>query len=424
VARARRGPGNRRLLAPLLVLIVAALALGLSASAIAASGGASAQSGVKRHRISHRGRAAALGGRGMWVWELGSSNGGNVASIIAQAKHYGVSTLMIKSGDGTTAWSQFNPQLVAALHANGLRACAWQYVYGNHPVTEAQVGAAAVRAGANCLLIDAESEYEGKYVQAQTYIQKLRSLIGQNFPLALAGFPYMDFHPGFPYSVFLGPGGAQYNAPQMYWKDIGTTVDAVYAHTYAYNRLYQRPIFPLGQVYNGPPARQIRRFRQVSFAYGANGVSWWDWQEAPLGAWQAISQPAGPITGYGSYDLYATLGVGAAGDVVVWAQEHLVSAGEAITIDGAFGPKTQAAVEAFQIAQGLAPTGIIDTPTWQALLRYSPVHVKWVVRRHKLTATAAAAGLRLVPKSASLRAKRYEIPRSFGSGAPSAQTAR
>jgi hypothetical protein len=360
----------------------------------------------------------------MWIWELSSSNGGNLASIIAQAKRYGVSTLMIKSGDGTTAWSQFNAPLVGALHAHGLRACAWQYVYGNHPAIEAEVGAAAVRDGADCLLIDAESQYEGKYVQAQTYIQKLRSLIGSRFPVALAGFPYLDFHPGFPYSVFLGPRGAQYNAPQMYWKDIGTTVDAVYAHTYAYNRLYERPIFPLGQVYNNPPARQIHRFRQVSFAYGATGVSWWDWQEAPQGAWQAISQPAGPIKGYVAWDLDATLGLGAAGDVVVWAQEHLVSAGQQIVIDGAFGPKTQAAVEVFQGQHGLPVTGIVDTPTWQTLLRYAPAHVKWVVRRHKLTATAAAAGFRPVPKSASLRAKGYEIPRSVGAGRPAAHATR
>ena len=78
-------------------------------------------------------------------------------------------------------------------------------------------------------MIDAEGEYEGKYVSAQTYIQGLRHLIGSRFPVALAGLPYVDYHPAFPYSVFLGPGGAKYNAPQMYWTDIGTSVDRVYA---------------------------------------------------------------------------------------------------------------------------------------------------------------------------------------------------
>ena len=63
------------------------------------------------------------------------------------------------------------------------------------------------------------------------YIARLRKLIGNGFPVGLAGFPYIDYHLSFPYSVFLGPNGAQYNLPQMYWADIGTTVsDRVLTH--------------------------------------------------------------------------------------------------------------------------------------------------------------------------------------------------
>ena len=153
-----------------------------------------------------KGVADLFAGRGMWIGYVSASNGGNLSSIIAEAKARGISTLMIKSGDGTNVWSQSNPTLVSTLHAAGLRVCAWQYVYGNHPLLEAQVGAAAVKDGADCLLIDAEVEYEGKYVPAQTYITQLRTLIGANFPVALAGFPYVDYHPAFPYLVFLGPG--------------------------------------------------------------------------------------------------------------------------------------------------------------------------------------------------------------------------
>ena len=72
-------------------------------------------------------------------------------------------------------WSQFNSTVVQELHASGLHVCAWQYVYGNHPRQEANVGATAVNDGADCLIIDAESEYEGKYVAAQSYITQLRS---------------------------------------------------------------------------------------------------------------------------------------------------------------------------------------------------------------------------------------------------------
>ncbi len=412
-------PGRRRLPA---MGLAALLALTLSASALAASGGTGigGRTQTKHRPVRHVAHAAGnpLAGRGMWIWMLGSSNGGNVASIVAQAHRFGVTTLMIKSGDGSSVWSQFNAPLVSALHANGLRVCAWQYVYGTNPVPEAQVGAAAAHDGADCLIIDAESEYEGKYVQAQAYMQKLRSLIGSSYPLALAGFPYVDYHPGFPYSVFLGPSGAQYNVPQMYWKDIGTTVDAVYAHTFAYNRIYQRPIFPLGQVFQNPPAQQIHRFRQLSRTYGTANVSWWDWQESTGGNWKAISQPVGRLRGSAVVASYARIGQGAAGDVVVWAQEHLVSAGQKITIDGHFGPKTRLAVTSFQTAHGLPASGAVDQATWQALLRYAPARVKWAVRNRHLSATAAAAGAAFVPRSATMHARGYEIPRSLGAGKP------
>jgi hypothetical protein len=354
----------------------------------------------------------------MWIWVLSQSNGGNLASIIATAKRYGISTLMIKSGDGSSTWSQFSPQVVSTLHAAGLRVCAWQYVYGTHPISEAYVGASAVHNGANCLLIDAESQYEGRYVQAQAYITQLRKLIGGGFPVALAGFPYMDYHPAFPYSVFLGPGGAQYNVPQMYWVDIGTTVDGVYTHTYAYNRIYQRSIFPLGQVYNNPPSSQVVRFRQLSRVYGARGVSWWDWQEATLAGWRALSRSAGPAKGVTASRTWATIGRGWKGDLVVWAQEHLVSAGYKIRIDGGYGPQTVSAVQSFQSAHGLPLDGVVGQATWQALLRYRPARVRWTAGGARAARAAGVTSAMQVPASAYLRAKRDEIPGSLGAGRP------
>ena len=366
----------------------------------------------------------------MWIWELPYVEGGNVSRIIAGARRNGVGTLMIKSSDGITFWSsQFTRQLVAALHRAGLKVCAWQYVYGNHPVTEAYMGADAVHEGADCLLIDAESEYEGKYVAAQTYIQRLRDLIGANYPVALAGFPYVDFHPAFPYSVFLGPGGAQYNAPQMYWRDIGTTVDGVFAHTYDYNAIYGRPIYPLGQLYGSPPAHQIVRFRQLSRLYGAPNVSWWDWQEATGADWTALSRPVGTLPGYVAQTAMASVGIGATGDLVVWAQEHLLSAGEPIAVDGNFQAATQLAVEDFQLAHGLVADGVVGPETWAALLRYAPATVVWGAnggpRRPasaSATAAIAAPGVRRPPsrsrRSASRPARRDEIPGELGAGRP------
>ncbi len=437
-ARARRGSaarGERRLRAYVIAVVAMLAACAEAPSAVAASGGAGTgpPSGGKRqpsaqHRAparphtksprASRGGANAnpLASRGMWIWYVSQADGGNIAAILATAHRYGIGTLVIKSGDGSSTWSQFNPQLVGTLHAHGLRVCGWQYVYGNSPVAEARVGAATVRAGADCLMIDAEGEYEGKYVQAQTYMRTLRASIGAAFPLALAGLPYVDYHPAFPYSVFLGPGGAQYNAPQMYWADIGVSVDTVFTHTYEFNQIYQRPIFPLGQVSSSPPPAEIRRFRQLSRVYGASGLSWWDWQEATPQSWSALAQPVGTIADYGRTATLATLGRGAQGDLVVWAQEHLRSAGQSLDIDGAYGPATTAAVMKFQRAHALPAVGLIGPATWQALLRYPPVAVRWTAGGAR-TASAAGVGDTIpVPPSASLPAKRYEIGRSLGRG--------
>jgi len=414
--------------------VALALLIWIPAPALATSGGASVGPAPAKHRArrssvsSAQAQSSPFSGRGMWIWELSQSDGGNPASIIATARSYGVSEVIIKAGDGASAWAQFNPTLVAALHAGGLRVCAWQYVYGAHPVSEAEVGAAAVHAGADCLLVDAESEYEGKYVQAQQYITTLRQLIGPSFPVGLAGFPYIDYHPAFPYSVFLGAGGAQYDMPQMYWSEIGASVDAVYAHTYEFNQLYQRPIEVLGEIAGDPPPAEVVRFRQRSRAYGATLVSWWDWQSASAAEWQAIAEPFSSLQGAVPAPGLPTLSVASgggisAGDLVVWAQEHLLEAGETVQIDGEFGSGTQAAVEQFQAAHGIPVTGMVDPTTWQALLRYPRPTVVWTGQQGTATAAIAARALtatkRLtlpVPLSASLPAKGYEIPESLGKG--------
>ena len=97
-------------------------------------------------------------GTGMWIWITGRSSGGSPAAIGARARRYGIRAVYVKSSDGTNMWSQFSRSYVSALKAQGLKVCGWQYVYGKAPETEAKLGATAVQRGADCLIIDAESE--------------------------------------------------------------------------------------------------------------------------------------------------------------------------------------------------------------------------------------------------------------------------
>ncbi len=319
---------------------------------------------------------AIFAGNGMWIWYVSKSEGGNLDAIALRARAAGMSTVFVKSADRGNLWEQFSPQLIADLHARGLRVCAWQFVYGADPLGEARAAIASIAAGADCFVIDAETAYEGRYAAAQRYMAALRAVVGPDYPVGFTSFPYVDYHPRLPYSVFLGPGGAQANLPQVYWKAIGGSVDAVSAKTVANNRIYGAPIAPLGQSYDAPAAADLRRFRAVWATYGAAGLSWWSWQASSDAAWITLSEPA-PAPVVLPDPGWPALNRGSSGDQVIWMQQHLASADPSVAVDGKFTAATQAALQAFQTARGLPPTGETDAATWQALLAVPLRPVDW-----------------------------------------------
>jgi hypothetical protein len=333
-------------------------------------------------------QATPLDGNGMWIWYV-SASGGSAEAIAKKANRRNVDVVMIKSGDAGNYWGQFSPTLVDQLQDAGLSVCAWQFVYGSSPGAEARRGADAVRNGADCLLIDAEGHYEGRYKAADRYIDELRDRIGPDYPLGLASFPYVDYHPSFPYSVFLGEGAAQFNVPQMYWKAIGTSVRKVYEHTYEVNAPYDRPIFPLGQTWQDPGRKAVTRFRRYARRHDAGGVSWWSWQETRGKEWRWVGKRLkgkrkrrrADRAGGRSVDDYVVLARGDRGDLVVWAQQLLRAHGAPVGVDGEYDADTLRAVRAFQATNELRPSGSIDDRTWRALLARAPEEIDWSRRR-------------------------------------------
>ncbi|MGZ5341875.1 MAG: peptidoglycan-binding domain-containing protein [Solirubrobacterales bacterium] len=389
----------RRAKAPAGVLaLIACLALAWCVVAPSARAG----SGVP---IAQTSANNPLAGNAMWIWYVSRSSGGRVARIAKQARRARISTVLIKSSDAAKYWTQFNSGLVAALHARGLRVCAWQFIYGSAPYGEAAAGARAVAQGADCLVLDVEGQYETKYASADRYMRALRASVGSDYPLALASFPYADYHPSLPYSVFLGPNGAQYNLPQMYWRAIGTTVTTVFSHTLQYNRPYGRPIMPLGQTYMNPKRKELLAFRRLSATNGDGGVSWWSWQATTRSGWKALRKPVGP--GYKLPEIYPTLKTGSKGDLVVWAQQHLAGAGLTQAINGTYYPSTAANVASFQASHGLPATGVLDSVTWPALMAVPPTYVAW---GGAATSSRSAAGGASAPESASLPSRNEFAP--------------
>jgi Glycosyl hydrolases family 25/Putative peptidoglycan binding domain len=90
-----------------------------------------------------------------------------------------------------------------------------------------------------------------------------------------------------------------------------------------------------------------------------NLVAW----PAPGDAVQPPAAPPGTLTA-GLPNLF----LGASGGYVAVAQRLLAYGGGALTIDGVFGPTTDAAVRQFQQRHQLAADGVIGPLTWRALL--------------------------------------------------------
>lgn len=314
---------------------------------------------------SNASAASGFKAQGMWIWYVSQAERGNVNKIVAKAKRYKIKTLFIKSSDGTSWWSQWD--LYAPLFkAKGMRVCAWQYVYGTSPTTEANLAARAANSGADCIVIDAEVEYQNKYSQAAKYVKQLRSQVGSSYPVGFTSFAYPDYHPTIPYSVFLGPGGAQWNLPQMYFWAFKVAVPQVFYHTYTLNQIYQRPIHPLGQTYDRTPASKALLFRKYARRYRAPGYSWWVWHETRPNTWKALrkklarpaAKPALP---------YPLLRQGYKSDMVRWCKLKLNAAGATLSTSLSFDKKMTAAVQDFQTRRGLPVTGQIDAATWPEL---------------------------------------------------------
>ena len=116
------------------------------------------------------------------------------------------------------------------------------------------------------------------------------------------------------------------------------------------------------------------------------------------------------MTGYRQEVDHPLLKRGSKGDMVVWAQQRLVGAGQAVPVTGFFGKLTFGAVRSFQAAHGLPADGRIGTDTWEALLDFRPHQVRWSGSGARgRTGAAGRVPPPSRPLSASLPAKRYEI---------------
>lgn len=340
----------------------------LAGALLAALALAGAPASLAAHRA-----LSPLAGTALWVAQVPPSQ--SPAQLAGGAVAAGAGTLFIKAADGSLPDPQFSAALAAGVRAAGVSVCAWTFAYGLDPLGEARAAVAAVRNGAQCLIVDAEGQYDGRYGAAQLFVHALRAQLGAGFPIGLAGQAEVSQHPGFPYSVILGPGGFQFDLPQMYWRELGVSVDVAYAKTIGENSIYARPILPVGQLFGEPLPSEVIRFRSLARASGASGVSFFDLESAQASALAALKATL-PRVAARAFPA-PTLRAGADSDQVLWAQELLNAAGAHLPVGGFLGAQTIRAVASFQARHRLRANGLLGAATWKALERFHAREPSW-----------------------------------------------
>lgn len=245
-------------------------------------------------------------GKGMWLYEFDHSENGDASAIVARARAAGLTHLYVRAGswkDGFYA-SEYLNRLLPVAHAAGLTVYGWDFP---------RLGAEWPQDVARALAIvnyltpdghhldgfsaDIETQSEGTRISgpvALAYGRELRRVVGPDVLLiATVPRPSSSQQPAYPYAEVVEQFDAI--APMVYW--LNRQPDSDVAGAMADLLVFGKPVFPVGQAYDGEPeggragvptSDELRRFIAAADAMGAGGVSFWSWQAADQRAWDAI----------------------------------------------------------------------------------------------------------------------------------------
>jgi len=247
----------------------------------------------------------ALAGKGMWIWEWSSTDGGNAAAVVQQAASAGLHQLWVRVGDSQNGFygAQELDALVPVAHAHGIAVIAWGFPYLWDPVGDAQWTARILDWRApdgeqvDGYSADLEESTEGVMMSAQrasVYLELVRQAAGSRLVVATV-YPPSDsnWDGGYPYKA-MAPYVDAF-APMVYWECTDPGADA----TQDVARLSTlRPVHVIGEAFNfadtggrtmSPSGAEIAEFLSAGRVAGAVGASFWVWQEATPEEWGALT---------------------------------------------------------------------------------------------------------------------------------------
>ena len=244
-------------------------------------------------------------GKGMWMWQPDKSDGGDVKRMIARAKDVGLSHIYVRTGSSWNGFyaGEFLDKILPAAHAAGIRIYGWDFprlLDVDADVARAMEAVRYETTGGHRIdgfSADIETKSEGTWITpeaATAYGTALREGVGASYPLiATVPRPSSWTRSFYPYAELAATFDAV--APMVYW--LNRQPDTDVAGALADLKQFGKPVFPIGQAYDGapeggrpglPPPDEIQRFMRVALSDGALGVSFWSWQAADQQIWDTI----------------------------------------------------------------------------------------------------------------------------------------
>ena len=235
-----------------------------------------------------------LQGKGFFIWSITRCEGGDVNAIANLAQQAQFTHLEIKIADGTSSYNinpttgaDRVPPLVEALHARGIQAWGWHYIYGDDPIGEADKAIQRVsELGLDGYAIDAEIQYNQRGMEsaADAYMERLRTGL-PNTPLALCSYRFPTVQPYFPFKNFLNR--CDLNMPQMYWLKAHNPGDQLIRCVREFTALTPfRPIIPVGAAFKegswAASASEVTEFLQTARNLNLSAATFWEWGNTRL----------------------------------------------------------------------------------------------------------------------------------------------
>ncbi|HEX5268476.1 MAG TPA: hypothetical protein VFW24_17035, partial [Acidimicrobiales bacterium] len=173
-----------------------------------------------------RNPTAAISGKGMWIWQLSSTDHGDVSAIVADATRAGLQQIWVRVGDSPDGFygGPALTTLVPAAHRAGLKVIGWGFPYLFDPVADAGWTRSAIQwrsadgQGLDGWSADLETASEGVALSPQrvaVYLGEVRSAAPHTLLVATVFPPTDDRMTKYPYGT-MAPYVDAY-APMLYW---------------------------------------------------------------------------------------------------------------------------------------------------------------------------------------------------------------